>query len=431
MANNQQPQDINDFIQAVMIAANAAAQNAVAQLPPPAPPAPPQPVPPPQPPAPFALVPGRALIAPLDFSKSDDRKTFRNATTGLTSKFNMKEENLRSFLERVLEHVQNYDWQDIVQVPDGLGVARNLLTHYGQVTKEHVRAHAQGYVGTETRNAQNSIMLHQFLANSLTDEAHLIMISMKEENTINNESVGALYLKVLIGRSSIDTRAKVLLLRESISHLYVKMAEVKGNVRDFNQYVSEQVAALAGRGHTVDELVTHLFIAYSEVPDENFTRYIDSLRNRYDDEAEDYTATQLMALAVNKYNLLVQREALRSTDEKVERIVALETQIQSGKGKGKGRSNKRGKKGDHDTYAWKAVPPKAGEKTTKVVSGKTYNWCTAHKAWTIHTMAKCNLLKDQARSGSSNNRSPDGDQLVLNRAYQALVVDDDDEDSNE
>jgi hypothetical protein len=410
-----QVQDVNDFIQAVI--------QAVAQMPPPPPVAQPAPPAPPAPPGPFALFPGQAIQVPLDFTKAEDRKTFRTATLGTMNKFDMKEEHLRVFLDRVQERVRHYDWQGVVMVPDANGVQRDLLTHYGQVTIDDVRAHAQGYVGAQNRDAQNSIMLQQFLANSLTDDAHLMMVSASELYLVNGTPVGALFLKALIGRASIDTRAKVLLLRESISHLYLKMNELKGNVREFNQYVSEHVAALSGRGHTVDELVTHLFRAYEQVPDAHFGRYIESVRDRYDAEIEDYTATQLMQLAVNKYDLLVQRNAM-PTEDNSEKTVALETQVKQLKGKqGKGKNGKK-KKYDKDAYAWKLIPPTNGE-LNKVVNKKTYNWCPHHKAWTIHSPAQCKM------SGGTEGRTPDGDRLVINQAYRAMVIDDDDDDSQE
>jgi hypothetical protein len=78
---------------------------------------------------------------------------------------------------------------------------------------------------------------------------------------------GALFLKAIIGQSSINTKAKVLLLQESVLHLYVKMLGLKKNVREFNQYVSKIKSALVGWGENVSELIMHLFKAYEQVPD--------------------------------------------------------------------------------------------------------------------------------------------------------------------
>ena len=48
-------------------------------------------------------------------------------------------------------------------------------------------------------------------------------------------------------------------------------------------------------------------------------------------------------------------------------------------------------------YAWKRVPPKSGEPSTKKMRSdgkdKIYHWCPHHNQWTIHTAA-CELSLD-------------------------------------
>jgi hypothetical protein len=174
----------------------------------------------------------------------------------------------------------------------------------------------------------------------------------------------------------------VLLLRESVSHLYLKMIELKGNVREFNQHVSDLKSALAGRGEEVSELVMHLFKAYEQVPDSQFARYIEAIRDRYDADIEDTTADQLMQLAVNKFDLLAHRNAMPS--DNIDKIVALQTTVQDKRSGGRERKAR-------PEDAWKNVPPKSGDPTTKEMNGKTYHFCMWHKAWCIHTPAKCDL----------------------------------------
>jgi hypothetical protein len=48
-------------------------------------------------------------------------------------------------------------------------------------------------------------------------------------------------------------------------------------------------------------------------------------------------------------------------------------------------------------YAWKRVPPKSKEPSTKKVysdgKSKTYHWCPYDSQWTIHSPAECKRLK--------------------------------------
>ena len=158
---------------------------------------------------------------------------------------------------------------------------------------DNCRAYATGHVGlatataNNTRLSQDSMMLYQFLLNSLSDSAQLAMLSDKELYYLNDFPSGVCFLKAIIGRSSIDTNAKVTMLRKRIAKLADTMKnEHKGNVRDFNIYVAEQRDQLRGRGHDVNELLTHLFDAYlNGVNDEEFHRYIESYQNQYDDGA--------------------------------------------------------------------------------------------------------------------------------------------------
>jgi hypothetical protein len=412
--------DVDQLIQAVIAAANAAALAA-------GPPAPPVNVPPAQP-APFALLPGAAYNAPLDFSKSNELKIFRSATLGMTDKLVLKEQQLRVFLSNLKEHIRIYAWDAIVTIPDDAAVNRNLITNYGQVTIANVRAHAITYITTPTRNAQNSMMLYLYLLNSLTEESKMTMITVHDQYHELGLPSGPMFLKSIIGRASIDSKAKILSLRQEVSQLYVKMLDLKDNVREFNQHVAEVKAALLGRGETVNELVMHLFKAYEQVPDQQFVRYIEAIRDRYDADVEDQTDEGLMMLAVNKYDLITQRNAMPS--DNIERVVALQTNVTTtSTTRNRARNNR-------PEDAWKKVPPKGGEPKSKLVNGQVYNFCPDHKAWCIHTIAQCTLAKARkaaqdaiAKQGKLEDTDDDAaDKLVINRAYHVILHEGDSED---
>lgn len=226
---------------------------------------------------------------------------------------------------------------------------------------------------------------------------------------------GPCFLKIIIGKASIDTKAKVLLLRETISNLHVKMNEYGGDVRKFNIYVENVRDALAGRGQTVDELTTHLFKAYEQVSDEQFLMYIRTKRDKYDEEG-DISADELMRLAQSKYDLIKHRAeaaALSHPDPK-DKIIALEAQLLALKASSppRGPAGKQSKKAGRDPFAWKKVKPKDGDSKIKTVGGKQYHWCDKHKAWTVHSPSECRL----------NDNDDSAEQLVLTAAYNAILT---------
>jgi hypothetical protein len=155
------------------------------------------------------------------------------------------------------------------------------------------------------------MMLHQFLTGSLTEDANTMVLSNAASYTVATLPSGACLLKVIIGKASIDTKAKVLLLRETVANLHIKIGEYNGDVRKFNIYVDSIRDALAGRGQSVDELVTHLFRAYETINDEQFKAYIHNKRDKYDD-GEELSADQLMSLAQNKFDLIRHRAETES-----------------------------------------------------------------------------------------------------------------------
>jgi hypothetical protein len=184
-------------------------------------------------------------------------------------------------------------------------------------------------------------------------------------------------------------------------------------------------ASLAGRGQDVSKLVMHLFKVYKQIPDQSINRYIEAIRDRYDADLEDTTAENLMHLTVNKFDLLAQRKAMPT--DNVEKMVALSTTtVQDARSSPR---NQRARSQD----AWKKIPPKTGEPTTKVVDKKSYIFCPEHKAWCIHTINKCTLRleKDSSTSLSSETKEKQilDNKLIINRAYHAAIhgLNDDDD----
>jgi hypothetical protein len=57
----------------------------------------------------------------------------------------------------------------------------------------------------------------------MTDDAKATMVSNVALYSLNDVPVGAHFLMILVGKSSIDTKARVLLLCEKVATLYVEM----------------------------------------------------------------------------------------------------------------------------------------------------------------------------------------------------------------
>lgn len=303
---------------------------------------------------------------------------------------------------------------------------------------------AAGTAAANTRMAQDSMMLYQFLMNSLTDTAKLTILADKDQYEVNGHPSGVCFLKVIIGRSSIDTNANISMLRKKIGRLpHTMRHEFKGNVREFNAYVVEQKNQLLGRGQEVSELLTQLFDAYLHgVDDDEFHRYIETYQNQFDDGI-DITPEKLMSIALTKYDTIMQRkESNIETEQRVmalqaqttkneevsalkDKIAVLEANYAASINKGNNNNNKANKNNATKKIpAWKKVAPASNEAQTLVKTindkKKTFHWCTHHQMWTIHLPKDCTYRKDND-NGNAAERKSDDQKLMLNKALFALV----------
>ena len=73
--------------------------------------------------------------------------------------------------------------------------------------------------------------------NSLSDAAKLAILADKDLYHINGHPSGVCFLKVIIGRSSIDTNAKISMLRKRIAKLPETLKEANERKCEGIQFV--------------------------------------------------------------------------------------------------------------------------------------------------------------------------------------------------
>ena len=100
-------------------------------------------------------------------------KLYNKAILPLEEKFSGEAGNLVVFLASVGDQARHFNWHHL---PIDDGTTWNLLTHYGQVSIEKMRAHASTYVNSPTRDAQDNDMFYYFLVDSLTNAFHTTVL---------------------------------------------------------------------------------------------------------------------------------------------------------------------------------------------------------------------------------------------------------------
>jgi hypothetical protein len=161
------------------------------------------------------------------------------------------------------------------------------------------------------------------------------------------------------------------------------MRSSKSNIQEFNGEVESIVDALNARNAPIPELLNNLFTGYKACGDSTFVRYIGRKEEEYEDGTNNVTGNQLMQMALEKFKTLSDKgEWMKKTEEELE-FIALRAQLEQMKKPAQtrppraDRPDPKKKKGG-DKFAWKLVPPKAGEPESKTVNGKKYIYCPHH-----------------------------------------------------
>jgi hypothetical protein len=130
--------------------------------------------------------------------------------------FSLEDEDMLSFLDLVSMRAKNFGW-DVFSIPTiapgwTRSITKNLLTEYGEISMEQVRAKAEAIVVINDRNTQQDDKLFTCLMSSLTKAARNSVNLRRDDFMVGTEHSGILLFKVILAKSQVDTRATIALL---------------------------------------------------------------------------------------------------------------------------------------------------------------------------------------------------------------------------
>jgi hypothetical protein len=394
----------------------------------------------------FALTPALAnKHAYLDLDTPKGTKLYNKGTVALAgSPFDFEDPtDLNLFLDAIKSKSKAQGWSRIFTIPTTSTKTEHLLQSYGLVTLKAATADALKYYDTETKEAQDSFMLYQCLIASVTQD---FMRSINTERVSyhlgsDDTPVGTLFLKIIISKVHVDSRATVGYLRLAIGKLDTKMLECNSDVTQFNQYVKRVLMELVARGERSDNehILINIFHSYATVADTEFRAFTSRKREVWE-EGEDISVAELMALGEHKFKSIKLSGKWQAPTDADEKIIALSARFEERmnkplKNKSKpnpkskrmkeGKSFKEKMKARIAKWAWTKVPPKEGEPVTKIFEGRTFHLeCANHpNQWVCHTTEECykNASKLEAKRSAEKGR--------LKQAQIAAAAVADDEDS--
>jgi hypothetical protein len=187
---------------------------------------------------------------------------------------------------------------------------------------------------------------------------------------------------------TIETRATVSLLKESLTRLSEKIEELNSDISLFNIFVKKQVLALNTRGESAD-ILTSLFRAYRSAKDVDFVSYVKDVERRWEDGSiAELSHDELMEKAENKFKTQVEKGSWMVPTKEEEQWVVLQaayTTLQKDAKALKKASEKTGSARTGggttrpQTQKWKMIAPKGSEPKHRTVNGKEYVHCPFHE----------------------------------------------------
>ena len=397
----------------------------------------------------FALAPGLADHADvINYRTREGQKLYEMATKPLKDEFNLDHGSLYGFLEQLSDRVRSSGWTDINHIPPDLNdidVVVNLITRYGNITLEQVRAHADTYVHGQNRAAQDSMQMYQCIFNSLSKSAQAIVALQKAEYTLGEGEdaivSGTCLLKVVIRKSHVDTNATTSHILTQLGHVGKIVVDLNSDIVKVNEKVKALVEELAARGESTNHLLNDLFEGYKVASDKRFVAYIRNKRDEYNDSTVTMEPDTLMYQASNYYVTSVEAEEWDSPTQEEEQIIALEAQVKlleahsanftsNSSSPGSPRTPKTsGGNARNPKPAWMTEPPGSRQPQTKTVNGKEYHWCLNHVAWVRHLPSDCEGKGVKPSESRPAPPTPSGDdegpkRLKLSNALAAVIEQD-------
>ncbi len=178
-----------------------------------------------------------------------------------------------------------YGWDNILNIPVDMAVQAGpthlLLTHYGQVMLQQVKDHAATYINTQTRVAQNKLLLYTCLAMSIAPETKAKAMIFHQDYHEGQTPIGAAYLKILIWEANVDTRSTIMHIQAKLSALNSYILTIRCDITKFNTYIKDLIDSLTARGKMTNNLLANLFKAYKAVSDQEFISYICKKEDKY------------------------------------------------------------------------------------------------------------------------------------------------------
>jgi hypothetical protein len=160
---------------------------------------------------------------------------------------------------------------------DGTRNTFNLLITHGSCSMQHVQEEIAKYLHDATRKRQNSYQLFVYLTSTVDEHTRNMLVNDQYIYTHAGTPCRITYLKLIIQKAELDTRATASYIRSQPTKLDVYMVkEAQHNFLNFNKHVNDLMNSLLTRGETISDIIVNLLRGYWRVQTRNS---LSTLRN--------------------------------------------------------------------------------------------------------------------------------------------------------
>jgi hypothetical protein len=317
----------------------------------------------------------------LDYSSKTATMIYEDVCESLTTPFDMKSNDTVIYITELQAKCNRMGWhtgtQQITKFPNDSGIMINIVSEYGQIMMSKLQTECEtfclstGPCYTE-RASQNNQMMVECIAKTLYARARARLLPFRNKVKHNNVVYAPLLHKKVMALATINSVATTKTLRSNLREITTYCATVKGNIELLHSYFNTNYSQIIARGATVNDPVDILFTAYSVVPCALFRLNIKNKADQYTDGTATFTHKELILLATNKYNLLIQSGEWGAKSLEEEKIIAMQAELTALKGqfvlapnlKRAAGKKKDGDKKDNDKTGEKQGGKKKNKKNT-------------------------------------------------------------------
>jgi hypothetical protein len=272
----------------------------------------------------------------INYSTKVGTRIYNEGCKKLTTEFDMKSSGTIVYTTELQAKCVKMGWhigtQQIINFTNAAGSTINIVHQYEQINTAMLQAQCEVFCKStgalfQARARQNNTMMSKCIMKMLTPAARVRLLPFQRDYEIDNVIYAPLLHKKIMALATINSVTTTKTLHNNLRELPTYCSTIKGDIKLLHSYFDSNYTQIIARGATVDNPINILFFGYMVVPCNNFRSYIKHKQDAYTDGTLILMQEELIMLATNKFNLLMQEETWGAKSPDDDKIVAMQAEL--------------------------------------------------------------------------------------------------------